>query len=192
MKHSHISYFLFLLPPPSPNTLSPAHLKHNLLSHWFLLCKLPTHHTSPHFYSITETSFSFSVQDCNKPTHWHYRHPPKESGYEQGLLSNKQLDNEIYEPPNSKNWHESIFWAPSSHPKPQVRQMSTLTAQGQTRQYQEKLITGLQTKQRNHSFEDASGSLPNMKLLISHQNKTNLTSIAYFIQWFPVWFVSRT
>lgn len=109
MKHSHISYFLFLLPPPSPNTLSPAHLKHNLLSHWFLLCKLPTHHTSPHFYSITETSFSFSVQDCNKPTHWHYRHPPKESGYEQGLLSNKQLDNEIYEPPNSKNWHESIF-----------------------------------------------------------------------------------
>lgn len=145
-KHSHISYVLFPLPPSSPNTLSPAHL--NITSsHWFLLCKLPTHHTSPpHFCFITETSFSFSVPDCNKPTHLHYRHPPKEFRQEQNLLSDKELDNEIYEPPNSWNGQESIFWAPTSYPKPQVGQMSTLTAQGQTRQYQEKLITGLQSK----------------------------------------------
>lgn len=102
--------------------------------------------------SITETSFSFSAQDCNKPTHWHYRHPTKAFLQDQGLLSYKQLDSKIYEPPNSYNWHESIFWAPTSHPKPQVGWTSTLTAQGQTRQYQEKLITGLQSKAKETQF----------------------------------------
>lgn len=161
-KLSQISYIFFPLPSPSPNTLSPAYLKHNLLSHWFLLCKLPTPYTSPAADTLLphrkHLSISVHKTVTNLPigiTGAHQRN----SGKSRACFQTNTWTRRYMNLPTYIIGMRAFFEHQPATQKTTTRQMSTLTAHDQTRQYQEKLITGLQAKQRNPSFEDGSGSL---------------------------------
>ena len=135
------------LPPLHHNTLSPPHIKHIILSHCFLLWDLPTHPISPVTPSDTllHPRNSFLLKVCKTVTNIfigttgiHQKHSGR-SGANSWTIGYLSLLTHIV------SMKASFEYQPATQ-KSQVRWMSTPAAQGQARQYQEKLIIGLQSK----------------------------------------------
>lgn len=191
-KHSQASYIFFPLPPPSPNTLSSAYLKHNLLSHWFLLCKLPTHYTSPAdalLHHRKHLSISVHKTLTNLPTGITGTHQ-RNSGRSRACFQTNSWTRRYMNLPTYIIGMEASFEHQPATQTPQVGKC--LPSQLVTRLSSTKKSWLLICKQ--------SKGIPVLRMVLvpffmlnpylaSEENKSDIHSfIAYFMQWFPVWF----